>query len=530
MKHLIFNVNGQSLERRDSFKPATGSVDYLTVSFTFSDDWSGTTKTAQFRKDDKVYPALINSSGVCTVPYEVLVRDTDKSILVKQYFYMSVEGVNGSRKITTDEVRIEILPNGQGVVTTPSTPTPDVFAQYVDDVKAQTKANADNALQSAETAEAFAQSAEASANSLKNDYSNALKGIASGSVVRVDDVSPVEHYPSVKIRGKNFCKTTEVTVSGSHAWANKFVEDIIHLKAGKYTLSTDFVQKGTPTHVSFSVRDNASILRSLTSKSSSETSGTISITFTVEEDTDVKLVFYSNITADVIDTECEFTNIQLESGTVKTDFNAWLDPSTINLARYGKNLINVDLMVETLTNSGITVKREGNTLIFNGTASVDCVLFNTPFCFYGEMGTDYNLSVQYLAGSINGTASVCIGKSDALDNARSSWLNAKLLTAKNSLSLPLSDKYIKDLWFYIQAGTVFTTYSIRVQLEKGKTRTEYEPSNFSDYTPNADGTVEGITSLAPTMTLVTDTEKATVEVEYNRDINVVIADILAKLS
>ena len=186
-----------SLERLDSFKPATDSVEYLTVAFTFSDDWSGTAKTAKFRKDDLSYPANINSSGVCVVPWEVLVRDTVNRTLGKQYFYMTLEGVNGTRKITTAEVAIEIFPNGKGETTTPNTPTPDVYAQYVAEVKAQTGADVKSAQQSAETAIAHAEQAEESARSLKNDYSNALKGIASGSVVRVDDVSPVEHYPSV---------------------------------------------------------------------------------------------------------------------------------------------------------------------------------------------------------------------------------------------------------------------------------------------------------------------------------------------
>lgn len=43
------------------------------------------------------------------------------------------------------------------------------------------------------------------------------------------------------------------------------------------------------------------------------------------------------------------------------------------------------------------------------------------------------------------------------------------------------------------------------------------------YTPNADGTVEGITSLSPTMTLLTDTEGAVIHCEYNRDTNKALA-------
>ena len=75
-----------------------------------------------------------------------------------------------------------------------------------------------------------------------------------------------------------------------------------------------------------------------------------------------------------------------------------------------------------------------------------------------------------------------------------------------------------------------------LQIEKGNTATGYEPyldptgvtvtrygvdesDNAQNYTPNADGTVDGILSLSPTMTLMTDTEGVNIEVKYNRDIN-----------
>lgn len=51
-----------------------------------------------------------------------------------------------------------------------------------------------------------------------------------------------------------------------------------------------------------------------------------------------------------------------------------------------------------------------------------------------------------------------------------------------------------------------------------------ESDNFKTYKPKADGTVEGVTSIYPTTTLVCDTEGATIEVEYNRDLNKVLAD------
>ena len=52
------------------------------------------------------------------------------------------------------------------------------------------------------------------------------------------------------------------------------------------------------------------------------------------------------------------------------------------------------------------------------------------------------------------------------------------------------------------------------------TATAYAPYIApTEYAVNADGTVDGVTSLYPTTTLMTDTEGAVIDVEYNRDIN-----------
>ena len=75
------------------------------------------------------------------------------------------------------------------------------------------------------------------------------------------------------------------------------------------------------------------------------------------------------------------------------------------------------------------------------------------------------------------------------------------------------------------------------QIELGTTKTPYTPyiadlstakvivNGSQTYPINADGTVEGITSLYPTTTLTTDTEGIVLDVEYNRDINSAFAEL-----
>ena len=49
--------------------------------------------------------------------------------------------------------------------------------------------------------------------------------------------------------------------------------------------------------------------------------------------------------------------------------------------------------------------------------------------------------------------------------------------------------------------------------------------NAKIYTPNADGTVSGITSLSPTMTIKTDNANAIIECEYHKDTNTVVNEV-----
>lgn len=94
------------------------------------------------------------------------------------------------------------------------------------------------------------------------------------------------------------------------------------------------------------------------------------------------------------------------------------------------------------------------------------------------------------------------------------------------------------LYLRIVATNIFTLENI--QLEEGETATDYEPwldpttikvtdGNGNTFTPNTDGTVEGVTSTSPTMTLSTDNESAIIDVEYNRDLTAAIAKIEAAL-
>ena len=67
---------------------------------------------------------------------------------------------------------------------------------------------------------------------------------------------------------------------------------------------------------------------------------------------------------------------------------------------------------------------------------------------------------------------------------------------------------------------------MKCQMEVGTVATEYEPYiEPVNYTVEADGTVEGLTVLYPSTTLVTDTPGVVIECEYNKDINKAFAEL-----
>ena len=75
MRILEFEINGQNISKSkncDFSGIVPGSDGYLKAHFTFSNDWSGMVKVAEFRKltsDEPVSVPIINNE--CMVPVEV---------------------------------------------------------------------------------------------------------------------------------------------------------------------------------------------------------------------------------------------------------------------------------------------------------------------------------------------------------------------------------------------------------------------------------------------------------------------------
>lgn len=126
---LTFNVNKQTLNRSDDEFPASGSKEYLTAKFTFSDDWNGTTKTAVFSRNSLVFNQILDNNGECKVPHDIIIANGA---------VISVFGTDGTKRITTTPLFVRIDSSGYIEGNTPEPPTPTVYEQIIgklDEVK-----------------------------------------------------------------------------------------------------------------------------------------------------------------------------------------------------------------------------------------------------------------------------------------------------------------------------------------------------------------------------------------------------------
>lgn len=389
---------------------------------------------------------------------------------------------------------------------------PDAIAAAAVEALAKAKENGDftpkkgTDYYTPEEAEAFGQMV---VDNAQGQFANAIKGIKSGEVVRVDDVSPIEHVVKCWPRGKNvFNGELKSGIIRSEA------ADMNDGENGVYKSIIMFMPKGTYT-VSFSTAVN--IVRSLiddTYRVVNDQLGVTQYTFISATDGTVGLTFRDATSSDTVWDSS--VTIQIERGSIPTAYEPYIDTADITLTAFGKNLIDHTKMPSSIYLNGVTISRTDDAIKLNGTLTVDSVLFNTLFDFAAKPDEWYTLSYEFLGGAINGESSICVGCRTSPESSRQSWLNTRMTSTGGSHSLPLTMSYIKDMWFYAKAGVQFTDYRIRIQLEKGKEKSTYEKSKIATYSITEDSETD-VVSISPTMTLVSNIPGVTTEAEYSRD-------------
>ena len=211
-----------------------------------------------------------------------------------------------------------------------------------------------------------------------------------------------------------------------------------------------------------------------------------------------------------------------------------LDFSNVKITKTNRNVLSYTDSF-TQTNNGITVSydKTDGTFTINGKPNSNTIYVGSYYLrklLVGK-GNMYTFSLEHISGTADGIAEgvACvffIGCSDTKGGSNINWINARL-NNENTITtrtIAASGELLRNTWLYIspvESSPTFINYKFRMCLEYGDSFTECVAPEITEHTLSADGTAK-ITSLAPTMTLLSDTIGATIEAEYNRDTNKVI--------
>ena len=543
---LEFEVKNQKLTRLDVVEPATDSEQYLKAKFTVKDaDWNGKAKTAYFRLGDVVYKALLDNN-MCIVPSEVLIHSESKYARTQgSKIFVSLVGEYSTTRITTNEVCVVLNTSGYSDALTPEKPTENEYQQILTQY-----ANNEAAINEAK---AECESAKADLVGVKNIFANAIKGNLSGAVVSADDVSPVEHNPVAWVHGKNlipfpYARQTSTVAGGTFTQR----DDGGVLVGGTPTdYSSIAIYDGKPLatkgKVTFSLHgeytnvNGALVLYGESNNVLLEKE----LWYGVEPYT-IDLDSYPALSRWLFHIKRGSNNVemsgtiypQIEMGEVATTYEKWVDPSTVTVRRCGKNLFDVgEYENYHVIGTGTTISNgviNGEVIASNGGHCVNLVnkLPN------GKVGISFECSgkmPRIVIRPCNSSGEIiteCTELTSLGFQYNSSYGGFFANTKKITLTIP---EYV-DYWLLGFVFPVTDTEPIgstikisNVQVELNDV-TGYEKANIVDYIPSADGTVDGITSLSPNMTILTDTEGAVVECEYIKDTNKVIQKIADALN
>lgn len=410
----------------------------------------------------------------------------------------------------------------------------------------EAKESAEISKESQTLCENYAAKAESIADKLEqrevdlNNLSNALKGSVSGSEVVLPDVSPLEHELAVKLSGDFSSVSTEtvntsfsqkgdtlmlpspvssvtVNIPNPGAYIVGVIVPIIDgvsssdlLANAAIPIQYAYGEAGPIMELQYSVSGSVVSWSGLKNWSGGDEASKVEISGSY--DTGASGIAISGFVQPygLDEDNPYFQTPQYDS--ISFDISATVTVGTpVKVFRYGKNLFDVSKIpnINGITNNGDgTLTLEASKYTFTTGVKLK------DLCPELKAG-----DVIYLSGTTNGVPVI------SFDSYI--WhFNSSITVSQNHLN--------GRLYIYgktSSASDYDKPHTIsNIQIELGDTATDYMPYvEPTEYTPNADGTVDGITSLYPTTILSTDTDGVTIDCEYNRDINKAFAELHAAI-
>lgn len=353
----------------------------------------------------------------------------------------------------------------------------------------------------------------------KQIFASAINNTASGGAIALTDISPIEHTMEVKARSKNILPYPyqETNLKGNQATHKGITFTVNDDKS----ITISGVNDGTGTSYFRFVRNanmkvnNCFLSGGISSTCYIRCTDTASVRYGDDSGRGLYVdnVELSSITL-MISSGSDFTDNpvtiypQLEIGTTATAYTPYVDVSTASVKKYGKNLIPFPYPEMNRTYGGVTYKANDDGSIYtsggtSGSQSWFTLGSNLRFpagkyilsgCPSGGDGNTYRL---YLLRN---------GSYDFSDNGSGNGAIVTLAGDENvTIRLTVyANKNVDGLTFYPM---------LRLANTDGTYEPPTEPTN---HTPNADGTVDGVTSIYPTTTLIAD-NGVVLDVEYAAD-------------
>ena len=364
-----------------------------------------------------------------------------------------------------------------------------------------------------------AQSGKAVAEALEN-CASVIKNTKSGSIVTMNDVSPAQHSLDIKLNAAievlDFARLTSTTTF--------FVgESVIRLTTAsegftKETLSElcPELKEGDIVTIKWQSPDDGRYVALVGASfiSSSNDGNYYCRKYTVTEASLNNSVEISGLMGDI-------NNLSITIENTEIDF------SSVKVSRYGKNLQPYPYYSKSSSSNGITFTvNADNSININGTATA-----NTDFNFVnGQAG--YRQFIKAGTYTISGNPTD-MGMNMFLYEERNSTSNYAVYGTKNGV--PTTFTIINDSYYFwyirVPNGKSVNNTTLYPQIEVGTTATEYKPyKEPQTVTANEDGTVEGLKSISPNMTIFTDTAGVIINATYNVDTKTYIDRKFAELS
>lgn len=375
-----------------------------------------------------------------------------------------------------------------------------------------------------------------SQHAVSRDFANSVKKIASGLVVRADDVSPVDHPLKITARSKNLVPTDSRTQTV--AGVTVTVADGIFSVAGTATGSGGRTIEVTPKF----------ILRK----------GRYTISSTRDETVDIPTICIQNYNTDLLilglandvasakfeiaeDTECYIGmnmladrvydasfSIQIERGSVATEYIPYVNVADAGVTCAGKNLIPPIVSEERY---GYTVTRNGDgTITITGSANTT----NSIYLNLAQVSGDSRLKLvknqpYTISGGASNGESIHVktvnDSGEAIWGSISDWKEKTYGTDYRYIS----QIYVESTKHEVGDTSLCGTYW--VQLEVGDEATPFEAYKFiqTTSTDSSGKPIVDIQSTYPTMTVYSDVDNLILDVEYNRDTNSIFSDMNAEI-